>query len=165
MKPVRLTFAVLLAVVLPVGAAQANKNSVCPRTLGSGEVLGKPFPSSDRWYGSEALAVILKPDGLWRGMGPSNNYRDKLFWWSLGFKPGAESNLKVTGKRLDKDAPPANISRATNAHAESLGGWTMLVMVEFPSSGCWQITGEYLGQKLTFVVEARADESRPASAT
>jgi hypothetical protein len=30
----------------------------------------------------------------------------------------------------------------------------MLVAVEFPSAGCWEITGEYLGQKLSFVVEA-----------
>jgi hypothetical protein len=32
----------------------------------------------------------------------------------------------------------------------------MLVAVEFPSSGCWEITGEYLGQKLGFVVEVSA---------
>lgn len=27
----------------------------------------------------------------------------------------------------------------------------------FPSAGCWQITGQYLGQKLVFVVEVRPE--------
>ena len=31
-------------------------------------------------------------------------------------------------------------------------GAAMLVMVEFPASGCWEVTGAYKGQTLTFVV-------------
>jgi hypothetical protein len=34
--------------------------------------------------------------------------------------------------------------------------WVMLVGIDIPDPGCWQITGEYLGQKLTFVVETVA---------
>jgi hypothetical protein len=34
-----------------------------------------------------------------------------------------------------------------------LNKWRMLVGVDFPDPGCWEITGEYLGQTLTFVVE------------
>jgi hypothetical protein len=146
----------------PAGTAEISN---CPKTVPSADLLGKPFPSSDRWYGSETLAVILRPDGIWRGMGPKYSYRDKLFWWSFGFKPGSESNLKVTAKRLDGSSPPADISAATNAGGPSLGGWTMLVMVEFPSAGCWEITGEYLGQVLDFVVEVQGDESPAQSAT
>jgi hypothetical protein len=112
--------------------------------------------------------VILRPDGAWWGLGPKHKYRDKLFWWSLGFKPGSESNLTVTGRRLDGDSPPADVSRATNAGAPSLGGWAMLVLVEFPSAGCWELTGRYLGQELTFVVEvpdeAPADMTPPNNA-
>jgi hypothetical protein len=33
------------------------------------------------------------------------------------------------------------------------GGWAMLVMVEFPAIGCWELTGEYKGQTLSFVVQ------------
>jgi hypothetical protein len=153
------------AILFAPSASQAANGGACPRTLGSRDLLGKPFPSSALWYGSEALAVILRPDGIWRGMGPSFNYRDKLFWWSHGFQPGLESNLKVIGKRLDADAPPANISSTTNAKAESLGGWAMLVGVEFPSAGCWQITGSYLGQELSFVVEVRANVPASGPAT
>ena len=73
-------------------------------------------------------------------MGPEYNYRDKLFWWSFGFKPGSESNLKVSATSLDGNPAKANISPPTNAHAPSLGGRTMLVAVEFPAGGCWEIT-------------------------
>lgn len=90
-------------------------------------------------------------------MGPEHNYRDKLFWWSYGFTPGSESQLTVTGERLDGESLPASISQPASAHATSLGGWAMLVGVEFPSAGCWQITGQYLGQKLVFVVEVRPE--------
>lgn len=36
--------------------------------------------SSHAWYGSEALAAFIPRDGIWVGMGPEKNYRDK-FWW------------------------------------------------------------------------------------
>jgi hypothetical protein len=146
--------AVALAVTSPIHAEQST---TCPKTAPSGAIFGKPFPPSEHWYGSETLAVILPPDGNWRGMGPQHNYRDKLFWWSFGFKPGSESNLKVSARSLDGTPGEASISPPTNADAPSLGGWTMLVLVEFPAAGCWEITGEYLGQKLSFVVEVRAD--------
>lgn len=35
-------------------------------------------------------------------------------------------------------------------------GWLMLAGIEFPSPGCWDITGKYLDQSLTFVVQTIA---------
>jgi hypothetical protein len=141
-----------------VGApAAAGEPGSCPVTVPAADLLGEPFPPSERWYGSEALAVLLPPEGIWRGMGPESNFADKFFWWSLGFKPGLEPNLQVSAKSLDDPGKMANISSATNAHAPSLGGWTMLVGVAFPSPGCWEITGRYFGQTLSFVVDVRAD--------
>lgn len=139
--------------------AVAAESGACPTTVPAAALLGEPFPSSDHWYGSETLAVILRPEGIWRGMGPGYNFRDKLFWWSLGFKPGLESNMEVSSRSLDNPELKADFSRTTNAHAPSLGGWTMLVLVEFPTPGCWEITGRYFGQQLSFVVEVRADPS------
>ena len=156
---------VLAVALLAVSPTLAQEISHCPKTLPSGDIFGKPFPSSDSWYGAETLAVMLRPDGIWRGMGPQHRFRDKLFWWSLGFKPGMESNLEVTARRLDASSSPADVSPPTNAHAPDLGGWTMLVAVEFPTAGCWEITGRYLGQALSFVVEVRADEVPVEGAT
>jgi hypothetical protein len=147
----------VVAAALPQ-ISYAEKTGACIKTPPSGEILGKPFPRSENWYGSEALAVILPPDGIWRGMGAQYHYRNKLFWWSSGFEPGHESNLTVTGRRIDGDSPQANISRTTNAYAPSLGGWAMLVAAEFPGPGCWEITGRYLGQELKFTVAIPAAE-------
>jgi len=155
-----LAIGVLAVIALSNSHAQAQPAAACPRTTASGRILGKPFPASEDWYGSETLAVMLPPQGVWRGMGSAHRDRDKLFWWSFGFTPGSGSKPKVTGRKLDDTSTVANISRVTNAYAESLGGWTMLVAVEFPSAGCWEIAGEYVGQKLTFVVEVVADDVR-----
>lgn len=131
----------------------------CPRTAGS-NALGSPFPSSGHWYGSESFAVQLPPDGTWPTTAPGARIAVKLFWWSAGFKPGMESSLSVTLKELSGAPANAVVSRATNAHSESLGGWTMLTGIDFPAAGCWEITGRYLGQELKFVVETVQSASR-----
>jgi hypothetical protein len=146
--------------LLALTAAQeagAGTTSSCATTVTPARSFAEPSPSSASrfWYGSEALAVSLNRSGTWQGMGPSHNYRNKLFWWRKGYSGVTEQRpeLVVSGRRLDGEAPPANVSRATNAHHKDFGGWAMLVMVEFPASGCWEVTGAYQGQTLTFVVD------------
>ena len=97
----------------------------------------------------------LSTSGAWHGMGPKHAYRDKLFWWRQGYSGRTEPRpeLAVTGRRLDGAAPPAKVSGATNARHADFGGWAMLVMVEFPTDGCWELTGEYKGQTLSFVTK------------
>jgi hypothetical protein len=151
-----------LLTFLPLAGAFAAELGGCAWTRGTNQPPSQSFPPSARWYGTEKLAVQLPPRGKWRGLGPTHNFRDKLFLWSKGFEARSEKNLKVTGVRLDADSPPAVISKPTNAYADSLGGWTMLVLVELPTAGCWQITAEYMGEKLTFVVQA--DPEKPSSA-
>ena len=76
----------------------------------------------------------------------------KIFWLSVDFNYREEypPELKVTGRRLDGDAPPLLVDKVTNAlfvpHAAMLTG------VIVPAPGCWEITGDYKGQKLSFVV-------------
>jgi len=65
--------------------------------------------------------------------------------------PGDSQSIAVTGRRLDAPAPPLNVSRATNAYAEDIQS-AMLVRVDFPTPGCWEITGRYAGSELSFVV-------------
>jgi hypothetical protein len=88
-------------------------------------------------------------------MGPTHDYRDKLFWWRQGYSGVTESRPKLTvsARRLDGGAPPVHVSRATNARHEDFGGWAMLAMVEFPTAGCWEVKGQYEGETLSFVVQ------------
>jgi hypothetical protein len=55
--------------------------------------------------------------------------RDKLFWWRQGYVGATEQRpeLIVSGRRLDGQAPPAKVSRATNAYHKDFGGWAMLL--------------------------------------
>jgi hypothetical protein len=131
----------------------------CPRTVGYA-ALGEPLPKSGNWYGSHALAVNLPKNGVWSTTAPGAQIAVKLFWWSAGFRPGMESNLNVTLRELTGAANTAVVSKPTNAGAKSLGGWAMLTGIDFPEPGCWEITGKYLGQELTFVVETVRAEVR-----
>lgn len=99
------------------------------------------------------------PEAHWHGIPPDRGhrlgYRDKVFWWRPGFHPGTQAELKlvVTARRVDSDvSPPYWAGPATNAHHPDFGGWTMLTAVDIPTTGCWEITGQHAGDKLTFVV-------------
>ena len=148
----------LLLVSAALSTSAVAAEASCPRT-GGANALGSPFPTSEHWYGTESLAVQLPP-GAWPTTAPGARIAVKLFWWSAGFRPGMESNLSVELKELSGAPAGAVVSRATNARADSLGGWTMLTGIDFPTAGCWEITGRYLGQELKFVVETIESASR-----
>jgi hypothetical protein len=141
-------------------ASSAEPGPSCTTTVAPSRPFSEPSPSSASrfWYGSEALAVLLNRAGTWQGMGLNHNYRDKLFWWREGYSGVLEARpaLTVSARRLDGHAPPFRISGATNAHNKDFGGWAMLVMVEFPTAGCWEVTGQYKDETLNFVVQVGA---------
>jgi hypothetical protein len=58
--------------------------------------------------------------------------------------------LTVSGKRLDGQAAPLKASAANGANADF--GEAMMVGVDVPTPGCWQISGQYNGHELSFVV-------------
>ena len=112
-----------------------------------------PF-DTNFWYGSNALWTDLPKDGIWYAL-PHNpaGYTQKIFWWHDGYiwNEEPQPDLVVAGERLDAAAPPLVVSRATNAYAGDIGS-AMLVGVDFPSLGCWKITGSYADAELSFVV-------------
>ena len=112
-----------------------------------------PFPN-EFWFGFEHLWTSLPTSGVWLGL-PLNpdGYTQKIMWWSdlFSLNDEPEPKLVVTGERLDANAPPLNVSRATNAFAGDIGE-AMLVGVDFPTLGCWKITGRYKKTGLDFVV-------------
>ena len=107
------------------------------------------------WYGTNSLWTTVPSNGVWGGLpyDPPSGLTQKIMWWRDGYSADGESqpNLIVTGERLDKKAPPANISRATNAMASDIGE-AMLVGADFPTPGCWKMTGKYKDTELSFVV-------------
>ena len=63
-------------------------------------------------------------------------------WWRA-----ATGTLEITGRRLDAPAPPAR------AHVPDGYGDTGFQAsgVDFPTEGCWEVTGTLLTTRLTFV--------------
>src|SRR5512134_1755129 len=132
----------------------------CPVTVPQTPPFIPPSPydslgfKDEFWYGSNSLWTALRQDGVWRAL-PHNpeGYTQKVFWWRDGYiwNEEPQPELIVTGKRLDASAPPLIVSRATNAYASDIGS-AMLVGVDFPTLGCWKITGQYQAAELSFVV-------------
>ena len=144
-----------------VKALDADPSANCPVTLPDSSSFKpslpflptEPFPG-EFWFGSENLWTALPNDGKWSGL-PLNpeGYTQKIFWWSALFslKDELEPDLVVFGERLDEKALPLKVSKATNASASDIGS-AILVGVDFPTSGCWEITGQYKKTGLTFVI-------------
>lgn len=135
--------------------------SDCPVTTPGQVTFKAPEPYSAEapwegffWYGSRDLWTVLRTDGIWEGL-PDNpeGYTQKIFWWSYRFvlKDELVPTLVVTGRRLDAEAPPLKSYGATNAFADDIGD-AMLTGVDFPTLGCWEVTGQYKEAELTFVV-------------
>ena len=55
------------------------------------------------------------------------------------------------GAALDALAPPLIADRANNGYREDWKSF-MVTGINLPTLGCWEITGHYEGQDLTFVV-------------
>ena len=107
------------------------------------------------WFGSNSLWTSLPQDGVWAGL-PANpgGYTQKVFWWREGYvwNEEPEPNLVLTGERLDAEALSFKGSKGTNAYASDIGS-AMLAGVDFPTLGCWKITGRYNDEaELSFVV-------------
>jgi len=133
----------------------------CPVTTAKASAFEAPSPYSPNapwdnffWFGSESLWTALPVDGTWAQL-PLNpeGYTQKIMWWSDQFvlQNELEPALVVTGERLDEKAPPLKFYGATNAFASDIGE-AMLTGVDFPTHGCWKVTGQYKKSELSFVV-------------
>ena len=123
-------------------------------------VAPSPYPAAapplyeSEWFGSDALWTMLDRDGeVWRFPQGPDHLAEKTFWWSLQSPgPAAEPEpaITVVGTRLDA-AGTFTSGPGTNAARDDFGQ-AMLVGVEIPSPGCWQITASYRDAVLSYVV-------------
>ena len=142
---------VVISMILAWSTAHASECQVSLPESGDLSDLARKSPAGFMWVGTEKLAAQVPQDGHWTAMGPEHNYRDKWWWWRQGYQAKEETRpeLSITAKRLDGPAPPVFISHATNAFGPD---WDrMLVGMEFPTAGCWEVIGRYHGDELRFV--------------
>ena len=110
-------------------------------------------PPGGFWHGTAALWTMLDPAVQWQ-VGRATQLTQKVFWWYPGFNGARESSpaFTLTVRRLDSGRSKVLSRKATNASHASFGGSTILTGVKMPSAGCWEVTGEYRGNSLSFVV-------------
>lgn len=142
-------------------AVSASVPQSCPVTQPPVQAFVPPPPypsehdSTGFWFGSEKLWVQLPTNGTWSHLPhyrPTDTaFRQKIQWWRKGYnwRTDMPSKLKVTGKRLDSNAPPL----ASQSNASGMGDQAFIMSgLDIPTLGCWQITGDFAGDKLTFVI-------------
>lgn len=123
-----------------------------------------PFPAAppnaaEAWFGSDVLWTMLNRHGeVWHQSGQAAGLSQKTFWWSKDWVPRAEPAPAITVilTRLDGDGS-YSFGPGTNASSADLGGTAMLVGVDFPGPGCWQLTAHYRGAALSYVVWIKND--------
>jgi hypothetical protein len=120
----------------------------------------KPFPSMlpdgyrADWFGSAALWTILDRDGeVWRQLPQSAaGMSQKTFWFSAdwNYHEELEPAITVIGRRLDG---PGTFGFGPGTNAASADFLiAMLVGIDVPTTGCWEITGRYRAASLSYVV-------------
>jgi hypothetical protein len=138
------------------GILSPSENANCPVTEGHSS-FSPPAPYAEAalpgsfWHGHPGLWTMLQVDGTWRGLNQHvDGFRQKVFWWHPGFDGKSEQKpeLTVTGRRLDGAGSFVQLPPATNA----FDGWAILTGVDVPTLGCWELTGWYRGNTLSFVV-------------
>jgi hypothetical protein len=158
MRYTKVILAVLAGLALAVSACSslaAPAMDACPITAAPDPAFVPPqdFPQKPPreghfWYGSSALWTTVPQNGQW----PQLALGEKVFLWNESYDPSVDPfpALTITGRQLDGAATYESDS-ATNAEHPDLGV-AILVGVELPEPGCWEISAEYQGTTLSFVV-------------
>lgn len=141
------TLGLIGALGLPLAVA-----GECPVTWDHRNLPGEPYGLPGYWYGSEKLAVRLPENGQWNIEDSNNRISYRQLWWALDYKPFMEKDLKVTISEYNEEEVLVEASPITNALIGNV--WYMMVGTALPGLGCWEVSGEYHGETLSFVVEA-----------
>lgn len=116
---------------------------------------GPPEVYDEVWYGTPDLWTMINPQG------EINSKRwlqgDRTFWWSKLYSPGDTAEFTLSAEHLSGSAPTViestQLGRGFNPFMlmpthESV----TMVAVELPEPGCWEITANYKGTDLSYVV-------------
>ena len=96
--------------------------------------------------------MLRRSGESWRGLPhDEKGFTQKTSWWSVLWDIRIEPMpaIEVSGRRLDGRGRFTVPGPGTNAIADT--GTAMLVGIEVPTTGCWEITATYRRQHLSFV--------------
>jgi hypothetical protein len=151
----------LPALLLLVTACSAIEPSDVASTAAARECLVTPYatgtPSDPNtasftsvWYGNGSLWAGL--DQAYEGKWYAGPLGVKVLWYR-----STQGALTIVGARLDQAAPPLT---AHIPEGYGLQG-PQSTSIEFPTEGCWKVTGRVDGQTLEFTVQVNPQSENP----
>jgi hypothetical protein len=159
-----LAFAGSLWLRPPAGAPAGALGSACPVTVPSatfvppqdlpgGWPASPPSTYGAGWFGTADLWTMLPADGARNSQLLDG---EKTWWFSQHYlNPSAESSprIAVTGRLLELGSATSVTLADSGTNASADFGLSMLVGVQVPSTGCWELTATYKGHSLSYIVD------------
>jgi hypothetical protein len=151
----------VLSILLLAIAAQAAPPPRCAVTQPPRRVFVPPPPyeaspgESDFYFGSDDFWTTLPNNGVWETQHDQPTYdMRKIAWYSLGYwwlrEP--DPDLTMDARRLDGSGESVRAEKSNNAFIPERQMSAMLNSIEFPTTGCWEISARYHTHYLKFVV-------------
>jgi hypothetical protein len=159
-------FAVLVAVVAALLQAQPASPALrCPVTLPNYSPANRSKDSAAgfsaaafnhgnanmrvhlTWFDGILRASLLTGGGARASVNSDGSISTKLGWWR-----GTPGTFSITGRRLDRSAPPLRVS-LSRASYPTIG--FIPSGLTFPTTGCWRISARQGVGRLSFVVMVR----------
>jgi hypothetical protein len=132
------------APAVALAASVAATEGTCPLTLPNGDMppgadVGANHGNGKLWTAMWPYNVVIATPHY---VGADGSVSMKWGWWR-----GVTGKLRITGRRLDGDAPPltAYVPDGYGRSGFQVSGIT------FPTEGCWEVTGAVGEAELTFV--------------
>lgn len=144
----------------PTAIPNVPRPDSCPITRAPQPPFVPPKPYSERppngefWYGSNDLWTALYPEGVWHSLPESEEgYVNKIVWFREGYvwTEEPEPEIAMSARQLDAEGMVDKFVHGTNGYHPDYESF-MLTGIALPALGCWEITGEYEGNSLSFVV-------------
>ncbi len=107
------------------------------------------------WVGTSGFSTRVPSSGRLEGLPTgTHGFREKLIWRvpGLDWQRGASPHFVIQGVNLSAPGAPMWTSEPTQAFAEDLGS-VVVVMVEFPVRGCWEVKAQLGSEAISYVIE------------
>lgn len=168
LAPLSLATALAATLLLQPGFTQTPEaSSSCPVTQPMDPAFETPpgFPSVPAfgglgafYAGNQNVWVTVTP-GPWHLPHWETGYRQKIFWWTDSYQrePGTlleppVPTVEVSGHRLDGPSNPMIVTGTNPGGGGEMGSF-LVSGVNFPTTGCWEITARIDDSAMSFVVE------------
>ena len=142
--------------------AAAAQTSPCRVTIPPKHPAPNPAPPSFN-YGNSVIRISLHPKngkliagrlaggGKMATINPDGSIDAKFGWWRAG-----SGKIRISGRRLDAPASPLRASVP-----DGYGPGFQATGLTFPTTGCWRVTGRYLGSQISFTLSVSKSRLGP----